>query len=188
LRPFCEATNSPEERAEKPILITQFNKHSDEWLDAIYYNVRTGKKCRVTVGDRKKGRIPVRTYREILHQYLYHPECKLAGPDGRPCDPWTRGILQRRHIIAGDFKYCGKEVKRKLEQGPMDHEIDYKCKVYENGRVAADAETLRQLSRFSEREINKATGLSRRIIRRVRHQGQVKRSTMQRIIDFLTRK
>jgi len=96
--------------------------------------------------------------------------------------------LQRRHIIAGDFKYCGKEVKRKLEQGPVDHEIDYKCKVYENGRVAADAETLRQLSRFSEREINKATGLSRRIIRRVRHQGQVKRSTMQRIIDFLTRK
>ena len=69
----------PQERAEKPILITRFNKHSDEWLDATYYNVRTGKKCRITVGDRKKGRIPVKTYREILHQYLYHPECKFAG-------------------------------------------------------------------------------------------------------------
>ena len=44
----------PEERAEKPILITRFNKHSDEWLDATYYDVRTGKKCRITVGDRKK--------------------------------------------------------------------------------------------------------------------------------------
>jgi hypothetical protein len=127
----------PEERAEKPILITRFNKHPDEWLGAIYYNVRTGKKCGITTGDRRKGRIPVKTYREILHQYLYHPECKFAGPDGRPCDPWTRGVLQRRHIVAEDFKYCGKEVKRKLEQGPVDHEIDCKCKVCENGRVGA---------------------------------------------------
>jgi len=176
----------PGERVEKPILITQFNKHSDDWLGATYYNVRTGKKCRITVGDPKNGRIPVKTYREILHQYLYHPECKFAGPDERPCDPWTRGILQRRHIIAADFKYCGKEVKRKLEQGPVDHEIDFNVKVYANGRVTADPETLRALSDFSEREINNATGLSRRIIRRIRHEGQVKPGTMQRITDFLT--
>jgi len=69
----------PEERAEKPILITRFNKHSDEWLDATYYNVRTGEECRITVRDRRNGRIPVKSYREILHQYLYHPECKFAG-------------------------------------------------------------------------------------------------------------
>ena len=174
-------------RWRNSILITRFTKHSDEWLDATYYNVRTGKKCRITVGDRKKGRIPVKTYREILHQYLYHPECKFAGPDGSPCDPWTRGILQRPHIIAGDFKYCGKEVKRKLEQGPADHERDYKVKVYTNGPVTADSETLRALAVFSEREINKATGLSRRIIRRIRHQYQVKCSTMRKIDDFLRR-
>jgi hypothetical protein len=138
----------PEERAEKPILITRFNKHSDEWLEATYYDVRTGKKCRITVGTRTRGRIPVKTYREILHQYLYHPECKFAGPDGEPCDPWTRGILQRRHIVPADFKYCGKEIKRKLEQGPVDHETDFKAKVYANGRVTADSETLRALGIF----------------------------------------
>jgi hypothetical protein len=163
-----------EHRAEKPILITQFNKHSDEWVHAIYYNVRTSTKCRITTGDQRNGRIPVKTYREILHQYLYHPESKFAGPDGRPCDPWPRGILQRRHIVAGDFKYCGKEIKRKLEQGPVDHETDFKVKVYANGRVSADPETLRALGKLSEREIHKATGLSRRIIRRIRHRGQVK--------------
>jgi hypothetical protein len=26
----------------------------------------------------------VKSYREILNQYLYHPECKFAGPDGHP--------------------------------------------------------------------------------------------------------
>jgi hypothetical protein len=179
---------TPQERAEKPILITRFNKHSDQWLDATYYDVRTGKKCHITVGDRKNGRIPVKTYREILHQYLYHPESKFAGPDGNPCDPWTRGVLQRRHIVAADFKYCGKEIKRKLEQGPVDHETDFKVKVYANGRVTADPEILRAMADFSEREINKATGLARRIIRRIRHRGQVKPSTMQRMIDFLKSK
>ena len=175
----------PDERAEKPILIARFNKYPDEWLDATYYNVRTGKKCRITVGDRKNGGIPVRTYREILHQYLYHPESKFAGPDGRPSDPWTRGVLQRRHVIAADLKSCGKELKRKLEQGPVDHETDFKVKVYANGRVSADPETLRALAEFSEREINKGTGMSPRIIRHIRHGGQVKPRTMQRICKFL---
>lgn len=94
-------------------------------------------------------------------------------------------MLQRRHIIAADFKYCGKEVKRKLEQGPVDHETDFKVTVYTNGRITAEPETLRALDDLSEREINKGTGLSRRIIRRIRHKGQVKLTTMQRITDFL---
>ena len=175
----------PEERAEKPILITRFNKHSKEWLGATYYNVRTGEEWRITVGDRRKGRIPVKTYREILHHYLYHPESKFAGPDGNPCDPWTRGVLQRRHIIAVDFKYCGKEIKRKLEQGPVDHEIDYKCKVYENGRVGANPETLRQLEGFSEREIANGTGLHGKPIRLCRHGETVTRRTYQKVATFL---
>jgi hypothetical protein len=95
--------------------------------------------------------------------------------------------LQRRHIIAADFKYCGKEIKRKLEQGPVEHEMDFKVKVYTNRRVTADSETLLALGDFSEREIHTGTGLSRRIIRHIRHDGQVKPSTMQRITDFLAR-
>jgi hypothetical protein len=187
LAPILQADElDPEERAEKPILITRFNKHSAEWLDATYYNVRTGKECRIAVGDRKNGRIPVKSYRQILNQYLYHPECKFAGPDGFPCDPWTRGVLQRRHIGAGRFNYCGKEFKRKLEQGPVDHEIDVKCKVYENGRVAADFEMLRQLAQFSEREIAKGTGVHRSRIRLLRHGGAVTRSTYQKLVWFLT--
>src|SRR5208337_3634910 len=123
-----------------------------------YYNARTGEECRITTGEGKDPRVvPVKTYREILHQYLNNPESKFNGPDGRPCDSWTRGILQRRHITAGQFNYCGKEFRRKLEQGPVDHEIDFKVKLYANGRVSADPETLRKLSEFSEREINRRT-------------------------------
>ncbi len=110
-------------------------------------------------------------------------------PDGRPCDPWTRGVLQRRRICPAELKPCGKEVKRKLEKGPVDQETDFRVKVYTNGRVCADFETLRMLNDdFSEREIHNDTGLSRRIIRHIRHRGQVKPGTMKKIRDFLARK
>jgi hypothetical protein len=127
----------------------------------------------------------VKTYRDVLHQYLYHPECKFAGPDGRPCGPWTRGVLQRRHIAAEDFKYWGKEIKRKLEQGPVDLEIEPRCKVYENGRVSAGPEMLQQLAGFSEREIARGTGLHRKPIRLFRHGVTVTRTTYHRIKKFL---
>jgi hypothetical protein len=107
--------------------------------------------------------------RQVLNAYANNPESKFLGPDGDRCTSYTRGILQRDHVIAGQHRYCGKEFKRKLEHGPVDHEIDSKCKVYENGRVAADAETLRQLTGFSEREIRKATGVRRDTIRLLRH-------------------
>jgi hypothetical protein len=37
-----------DEQTEKPILVTQFTKKSEEWLNATYYNVRTGKIPRVS--------------------------------------------------------------------------------------------------------------------------------------------
>jgi hypothetical protein len=86
---------------------------------------------------------------------------------------------------AGKFSYFGKEVRRKLERGPVDHELDVRAKIHENGTVAADPETLRQLKRFSEREISNTTGLHRKPIRLFRHGGTVTRRTYEKIITFL---
>jgi len=43
----------------------------------------------------------------------------------------------------------------------VDHDIEFNCKVYENGRVVAGPETLRRLANFSERQIGKETGVIR---------------------------
>jgi hypothetical protein len=185
LAPIINDTDM-DEQAEKPILITRFTKKSEEWLGATYYNVRTGKPCRITLGKSTSRKVlPVKSYRHILNAYVNNPESKFLGPGGNRCNLYTRGILQRDHVIAGLHRYCGKEFKRKLEKGPVDHEIDFKCKVYENGRVAADPDTLRQLARFSERKIADGTGLHRKPIRLVRHGGTVTQRTYQRIMNFL---
>lgn len=175
-----------DEQAEKPILVTRFTKKSEEWLNATYYNVRTGKPCSITVGQgTSPNLVPVKSYRQILNAYVNNPESKFLGPGGNRCNLYTRGILQRDHVITALHRYCGKEFKRKLEQGPVDHEIAFKCRVYENGRVTADPETLRQLAEFTEREIANGTGLHRKPIRLFRHGGTVTRRTHRRIMNFL---
>jgi hypothetical protein len=175
-----------DEDGNKPILVTRFTKASEEWSTVTYYNVRTGKPCRITVGEATgKDIIVVRSYRSVLNAYVNNAESKFNGPDGKQCSSWTRGILRRMHILAGEHRYCGKEFKRKLEQGPVDHDIEFNCKVYENGRVVAGPETLRLLASFSERQIGKGTGVHRDTIRLIRHGKGVKRSTYQRVIDFL---
>jgi hypothetical protein len=178
-----------DQQAEKPILVTRFNKDSEEWSAATYYNARSGDPCSITTGESSsKNAIPVRSYRSVVNAYVNNAESKFNGSDGNQCHPWTRGILQRMHVVAREHRYCGKEFKRKLEQGPVDHEVERKCKLYGNGRVAADAETLRQLTRYSERQIRAETQLGRDTVRLIRHGGQVKPNTMQRITNFLSRK
>src|SRR5215468_7319471 len=175
-----------DEEAEKPILVSRFNKDSEEWNTAAYYNVRSGEPYSITTGESDSDNvIGVRSYRSVVNAYVNNAESKFNGPDGNQCHLWTRGILQRMHVVAREHRYCGKEFRRKLEQGPVDHEVEFKCKVYENGRVIADAETLRQLARHSERQIRKGTGIDRDTIRLIRHGKGVKRSTYERVINFL---
>jgi hypothetical protein len=177
-----------DEDAEKPILVTRFSKDSEEWIDATYHNVRTGDPYAITTGKSNSQKVvPVRSYRSIVDAYVNNAESKFNGPDGNQCRAWTRGVLQRMHVVAREHRYCGKEFKRKLEQGPVDHEAAFECKVYENGRVAADPETLRQLAGFSEREIRAGTGLRRDTIRLIRHGNGVKRSSYERVIQFLAK-
>ena len=88
-------------------------------------------------------------------------------------------------MITETHRYCGKEVKRKLDAGPVDHETDAKCKVYESGRVEADAEMLRKLSNFSEREIREGTVIRRDTSRAFRHGGIATRKMYHRFSQFL---
>jgi len=182
-----------EKQAEKPILITRYTKNSAEWLNATYYNVRTGKPCHITLGDPKDSNVvPVKSYRQVLNWYPFNPEHKSLAPGGQTrCDRYTRGILERDHVIAYQHIPCGKEIKRKLDQGLIEHpdanedksESQFRVRVYE-GKVAADENTISFLAKFSERAIQKATGLERRTIRLIRHGDLVKAATFQKIADF----
>jgi hypothetical protein len=110
--------------------VTWFNRQSQEWSAATYYNVRTGDPYSITAGEYNSDNvIPVRSCRSVLNAYVNNAESRFNGPDGSQCRRWTRGILQRMQVVVREHRYCGKEFKRKLEQGPLDHEVEFKCGV-----------------------------------------------------------
>lgn len=133
------------------------------------------------------SRAAVKSYRDLLNQYLLSPRAQIRMVlTASHVIRGHRGVLQRRHIVAAGRSHCGKEFNRKLEPGPVDHDIDARAKVCENGRVAADPETLRQLNEdFSEREVEAGTGVHRSRIRMLRHGGTVTQRTYQQIESFL---
>ncbi len=56
--------------------------------------------------------VTVKSYRQVLADYLAHPEAKSTGPDGTPCGPRTRGLLRRRALSPATISYIGKESNR----------------------------------------------------------------------------
>jgi hypothetical protein len=67
----------------------------------------------------------VKTYRDVVEEYAYHPEIKCADAQGQPCGKQTRGLLQRRHLRIGDLMMIGKESNslEEVEAG-MVHDED----------------------------------------------------------------
>lgn len=65
----------------------------------------------------------MQSYGDYFAEYGRHPEQKMLGPDGKPCRPWTRGLLQPRHIELGDLRRIGKESNR-LAETALPLELD----------------------------------------------------------------
>ena len=54
---------------------------------------------------------------ELAH-ILSRTESKFWAPNGSPCTSRTIGLLVRRHIVAGEFHYIGREASTRWASGP----------------------------------------------------------------------
>jgi hypothetical protein len=92
-------------------LIAPYASDSRQWLKIPWIDQYTGTLYRIKTtgdhGDRKTAR--VKTYRDVLREYEFHPESKCADANGNVCDRQTVGLLQRRHVRIEQIKYIGKE-------------------------------------------------------------------------------
>jgi hypothetical protein len=57
----------------------------------------------------RPGTATTDTHRMHAARYFSHIESKSADQDGNPCTRGTQGLLQRRHVIAGEIAHIGKE-------------------------------------------------------------------------------
>lgn len=64
------------------------------------------------------GWLLLRTMADEINQILSRTESKFRTPNGGTCTSKTIGLLVRRHIVAGEFHYIGKEASTRWASGP----------------------------------------------------------------------
>jgi len=64
------------------------------------------------------GWLSLRTTEYEINHILSRAESKFCAPNGKPCTSKTVGLLTRRHIVAGEFHYIGKEASTRWAGGP----------------------------------------------------------------------
>jgi hypothetical protein len=64
------------------------------------------------------GWLSLRTMEDEINHILSRAESKFCTPNGGVCTSRTVGLLARRHIVAGDFHYIGKEASTRWAGGP----------------------------------------------------------------------
>jgi hypothetical protein len=77
----------------------------------------------------------VQTYWNMLAAFRTHPDAKSAGPDGRPCDRATVGLLGRRVVRTAYLVHLGKEANKLEEvEAGLEHDPDEVWTAYADPR------------------------------------------------------
>ena len=64
------------------------------------------------------GWLSLKTMEDEINHLLSRAEAKFCTPNGSTCTSKTIGLLVRRHIVAGEFHYIGKEASTRWASGP----------------------------------------------------------------------
>jgi hypothetical protein len=112
-----------------------------------------------------------------------NPEAKSLAPDGTACEPDTNGLLQRAHIIAGEFRYIGKEADRKWEEGDNISVLEFKTTEYGRAKkIVAEASLGGEIRGIGIRKTLKLKKMSQHTIEKLLRGEAVKRKTYEYVL------
>jgi hypothetical protein len=175
---------------EKVLLVTDFSSKQDHWFDMKCVNIHSGKKYKMVDCTKEKNPpynvVFPSQFARLVIEYQEHPEAKSLAPDGGPCEAGTRGLLQRAHIIAGEFRYVGKETDRKWEEG--DHISVMEFKATEFGRakkMVADTSVADEIRAIGIRKTVDLTKMSQHTIEKLIRGEAVKRKTHEHVLKVI---
>jgi hypothetical protein len=133
---------------EKVLLICPYSTHQERWLEMGCVNIHNGKKYKMAdcykAENSAHNVVFPSQFARLLIQYQGHPEAKSLAPDGGPCGANTRGILKRAHVIAGEFRYVGKETDRKWEEGDDISALEFKSTEYGRTKMVVASEEVKK--------------------------------------------
>jgi hypothetical protein len=91
--------------------------------------------------SKPSGWLSLKTMEDEINRILSRAESKFCTPNGSTCTSKTIGLLVRRHIVAGEFHYIGREASTRWGSGP-----DLSM-MAEAGALDATHETFREYER-----------------------------------------
>jgi hypothetical protein len=139
----------------KCTLITSFSSERDHWMRSKCINIHDPQSRIYKLADEYDGRRAVpKNFFMLLESYQNHPEAKSLGPDGRPCESDTRGLLQRAHIVANwPPIYIGKESDKHWDEGEDLSLLEFKTIEYkQKGMAVATDEQVARIADVPKRE------------------------------------
>jgi hypothetical protein len=167
-------------------LIAPASKRLNEWLTRDYIEIHTGDVVKLGSKYRDKTLTPQMISHTIWKHFL-HPEDKSLGPDGEPCNEYTRGMLRRRPVVAMlPFNYIGKEVERRSQEGEDPAILENTGPIrYGSGRKAktrsADPALVGKARRYGLRRLMRQSGVSQHATERYLRGERVHPSTRARL-------
>jgi hypothetical protein len=177
---------------EKVLLVCPFSTKQERWFDLECVNVHSGKKYKMMDCTKECDGIPYNVvfpsqFARLLVQYQDHPEAKSLAPDGTQCKPDTTGLLKRAHVIAGEFRYVGKETDRKWEEGDEISVLEFAATEYgRTTRVVANEQIKNDIMNIGINKCARESGFDRKnFIRKLIRGIPVKRNSYNEFVRWL---
>lgn len=177
--------------AEQVLLVCPFNSNQNEWLNLDCVNVHNGKKYKMVncvEGKNISNNVVFPSqFARLLIEYQSHPEAKSLAPDGSACGPQTCGLLRRTQVVAGEFRYIGKETDRKWEEGDEISILQFKTTEYgRSKKVTASEEIRKEILEIGINKCARKSGFDRKnFIRKLIRGIPVKRNSYQEFMRWL---
>jgi len=127
LRPFTMVT-VPLPKKELGVLwkgyfIMPHTKNLNDLYGRTMVNIVSGQTFHIYDGNsstmpKPSGWLSLKTMANEINNLFCRAESKFCTPNGSTCTSKTIGLLVRRHIVAGEFHYIGKEASTRWASGP----------------------------------------------------------------------
>ena len=169
--------------------ITSFSSERGQWMRSKCINIHDPESRVYELTAEYDGRRAVpKNFFMLLDSYQSHPEAKSLGPDGKPCQPGTRGLLQRSHIIANwPPIYIGKESDKHWEEGEDLSLLEFKTIEYERkGYAIATDEQLKKIEKVPKREFMRRR-INQHTLEKICNQEPVRASKLAECLKALER-
>ena len=188
LRPFTVVT-IPFPRKEagrlwKGYFVMPFAESLDDLHGRPMVNVVSGETffihdANASTLPKSHGWLSLRTMEDEINRILARAESKFCTPNGSTCTSQTTGLLVRRHIVAGEFRYIGKEASTRWAGGPdlsmMDEaaQLDPTHETFREYERIVDPKYLdeirAQAKQFSTKLLSRRSALAEDTIRRFKN-------------------